>query len=140
MDTQTLEQFALYYLGRLPDDADAWHALAEADPNIVPILIKAFRAEQDARVRAQILEAIGNYRDPASIACFSEALGDPAPSVWKQALDGLVALDRPECVAAIESARGRQFLRKEDAVDFRRWVDEAVDQLRRGFFGEKDIK
>jgi len=139
MDAETLEQYASYYLRRLPDDVNAWHALAEADPKIVPVLINAFRAERDAEVRALILEAISNYRDPASIACLAEALADPAPSVWKQALDALVALDRPECIAAIEGARGRRFAREEDAVDFRRWLDEAVEQLRHGVFGDKDI-
>jgi len=138
MDAETLEQFASYHLRRLSHDADAWHALAQADPRIVPILINAIRTEHDARVRVLILEAIRNYREPASIPCFAEALADPEPSVWKQALDGLVALDRPECIVAIEDARGRTFPREEDAILFREWLDEAVAQLRHGYFREKD--
>jgi len=57
--------------------------------------------------------------------------------VWKEALNGLVALDRPECEAALEAARGRRFDFESEGARFRELVDEALEQLRHGFFGEK---
>jgi hypothetical protein len=38
----------------------------------------------------------------------------------------------------IEGARNRTFECEQDATYFRSFLDEAIDQLRHGFFGEKD--
>ena len=138
MDARDLEEYAAYYLPRLADDEDAYHALIEADAAILPILVRAFRRERDGKLRAKILEVMWQHRDPSIIPVLAEALQDPSPRVWKEAFDGLVTLDRPECIGVIEGARNRTFEREQDATYFRSFLDEAIDQLRHGFFGEKD--
>ena len=139
MEVKDLEEYAAFYLKRLPED-DAYHSLIEAGPHIIPILAKAIVSQKDGRIRAQILQVIWEQRHPSAIPILADALRDPSPHVWKQALDGLVTLDRPECVAVIEAAQDRRFESEQDAVQFRDWMKEAINQLRHGDFGERLTK
>jgi NAD(P)H-dependent flavin oxidoreductase YrpB (nitropropane dioxygenase family) len=41
-------------------------------------------------------------------------------------------------VGVVEAARARHFEHESDAAYFRKFLDEAIDQLQHGFFGEKD--
>ena len=49
---------------------------------------------------------------------------DPAPEVWKQALDGLVCLASPEAWRALRSAADG-----EDDEERRAWIEEAIEQV-----------
>jgi hypothetical protein len=139
MDAKELEEYAAYYLARLEGDPSALDSLTEADPTIVPILLNAFRSERRPRLRRlMILSAIIIYRDPASIEYLAEALHDPVFEVWDTALAGLIALDRPECLAILEAARRRRFERETEDTYFRTLLEEAIEAVRHGFFGEKD--
>jgi HEAT repeat protein len=66
---------------------------------------------------------IWQHRQQSVIPLLGEALLDAHPRIWRQALDGLVALSSPAAVAALRSAR----VHRHD-VEFRRWVDEAIVQ------------
>jgi len=70
-----------------------------------------------------LLEVIWQHRQQWVIPLLGEALLDAHPRVWRQALDGLVALGSPAAVAALRRARVHR-----DDVEFRRWVDEAIVQ------------
>jgi hypothetical protein len=138
MNTTELEQYAAYYLRRLGDDENAFFALIEADHAILPVLARAFRAERDPKTRAGILEVIWQHRTPAAVPILDEALQDLSKLVWKQALDGLVAIDLPECLVVLEHAHCRRLPTESVATEFQDAVDEAIDQVRHGLFGEKD--
>ena len=112
-------------------------ALEFADHAILPILGRHLKEERDAEVRERIIEIIGEHRVPTALPILAEALFDESPLVWKKALDGLVTLDLPECVNAIAAARSRAFGREKDSQYFQEWLDEAIQQLREGVFGEK---
>jgi HEAT repeat protein len=120
------------------DDAEsAACALEFADHAVLPILGEAYRSERDTEVRERIIEIVGQHRVPSAIRILAEALYDDSSLVWKKALDGLVTLNQPECVRAIEAARNRAFRREKDSEYFQEWLDEAIQQLREGVFGEK---
>jgi len=67
----------------------AFRALFDLGEAALPRLAEAYRAGDDADVRSLLVEVIWQLRSPASIDILGEALQDPAPVVWKQALDGL---------------------------------------------------
>ena len=136
MNPSELEEYAAYHLARLGENA--YFSLIEADHAILPILVRAFRAERDPASKAEILEIIWQHRQPEAIPVLFEALYDPSPAVWKQALDGLVTLDQPDCMTAIEKARGRTFEKEKDRKYFLEFLDEAIHQLRYGEFDQKD--
>ena len=78
------------------EDDKAFHTLIEALPAILPLLVERFHQEKDGESRARIVEVIWQHRQPASIGVLSTALEDAHPAVWKQALDGLVAVGGPK--------------------------------------------
>jgi hypothetical protein len=125
-----LDQFAAHCLERLGDDEDAWFALVEAPPAIIPVLASAFHSEFDAGKRATILNVIWQHRDPSSIPLLGDGLQDSSPLVWKQALDGLVTIGGPESISTIKAARSRKFSCDPDQRKFREFLDEALQHLR----------
>ena len=104
LTSTNLEEFAAYYLDRIPDDEDAWFALVEAPGAVVPLLASAFRSASDAAKRSAILNIIWQRRDPSTIPVLGEGLKDASPGVWKEALDGLVTIGGPQSISAIEAS------------------------------------
>ena len=102
---------------------DAFFGLLEAGADVLPELIAAFRKESDSRVRAFLVEVMWQHRQQSVIPILGEALRDPEPLVWRQAMDGLVALASPAALEVLRSAR--QFGNDE----FRGWLAEAIDQV-----------
>jgi hypothetical protein len=97
---------------------------------ILPELMAAFRSERDSRVREFLVEIIWQHRQASTIPFLKEALHDGATAVWKQALDGLVALASSAALDVLRDARPtRQFPTQREAEEFRRWLDEAIEQL-----------
>jgi HEAT repeat protein len=121
-----LSEQVAYYIGRLrgPDGEDAYHSLIEADDAVVPLLIEAFGVQKDMNVRAELVEIVWQHRLPETVGFLARALDDPAPEVWKSALDGLVALGGPSAVQALERARERA--QPGDKAD---WIEEALEQI-----------
>jgi HEAT repeat protein len=110
------------------DAEDAFHGLLEMDHAILPELIAAFRGEADGEVRRFLVEVIWQHRQPSAIPFLGEVLRDPDPQVWKEALDGLVALASPAAIEALRAARGRTFPSKRQIEEFRGWLEEALEQ------------
>jgi hypothetical protein len=134
-----LEEFAAHYLDRIEFDENAWFSLLEAPAAIVPLLVSAFRDESDSVKRSAILNVIWQRRDPSTIPFLGEALQDASPRVWKEALDGLVAIGGHASILAIEAAHARHFDAEYDGRQFREFLDEALAQLRTGFYGEPEL-
>ena len=115
-----------YYLGELRRGCseDAICSLRELGEPILPRLHDEFLKEVNADVRALLVEVAWQTRSPAAIPLLAEALADPQAQVWKEALNGLVAIKTPEAIAVMKAA-----LRHEDADATRReWIAEAIDQ------------
>jgi hypothetical protein len=124
-------EYAAIYLERLrgPDSENAYHSLIEADDAIIPILIDAYRAEQDFEIRSDLVEIIWQHRLPNTIGFLSEAIDDPAPDVWKSALDGLVAIGGMPTIAVLESAKQRLGFGSQKERTKVQWIDEAIQQI-----------
>jgi HEAT repeat protein len=114
-----------YYLARARSGPfeDVFFGLLELGDDSIPALQEAYRIEADVTVRALIVEVVWQRRDHSTIPFLAEALGDPDPETWKQALDGLVALGTPEAkralVSAIDESAGRDAERRD-------WIAEAI--------------
>jgi HEAT repeat protein len=114
---------------------EAFFGLLEMGHDVLPELMAAFRAERDAQVRAFIVEVVWQHRQQSVIPFLGEALRDPEPAVWRQALDGLVTLASPAALEVLRSARTRQFPNSRDTDEFRRWLEEAIAQAEEGTRG-----
>jgi HEAT repeats len=127
-----LHSNSAYYLERLKgsDWEDVYHSLIEADNVIVPILIKAYRAEADPTIRATLVKIIWQHRVPETISFLSEALDDNHPDVWKNALDGFVALGSVSAIQILESAKQRIQAGNQTKSVRIDWIDEAMQQIR----------
>ena len=127
-----LKAYVDYYLAKLDtsDHDNAWHSLIEADPKAIPLLIEAFRAEQNVGVRAEIVEIIWQHRRPETIPFLAEVLDDPEPEVWKAGLDGLVALGGDAALEALAAARQRVKAALGGGAVQLEWIDEAIEQIR----------
>jgi HEAT repeat protein len=91
-------------LARAGQIESAFFGLIDLDKTALPILEQEFRMEQDPSIRALAIKVVWNARSPASVRFLVEALSDPHPQVWNEALDGLVALASPESSRAVECA------------------------------------
>jgi HEAT repeat protein len=100
--------------------------LIELGEEAIPRLVGAYRAEADPVIRTLIVEGVWRIRSRASIEFLGEALEDPAPEVWKQALDGLVTLASPQSLRILEAAR--ESVRVPDD-GFHAWVEGAIEDL-----------
>jgi HEAT repeat protein len=104
----------------------AFHCLFDLGERAIPRLAEAYRAEREPAVRNLLVEVVWQLRSPSSIEFLGEALQDPNPEVWKQALDGLVTLASPESLRILESARDRLGV---DLDDFQSWVEGAIEDV-----------
>lgn len=123
-------------IGRLrgPDHETAWFNLIEAPASVIPQIIEAYRSEKDAGFRAVLVQIVWQRRDPGTLDFLAEALRDLDDRVWKEALDGIVAIGGPAAVAILKTARAKAELERSGDEDFFEWLDEASDQIRNGSF------
>jgi hypothetical protein len=123
--TQIAHYLERYHMG----DADgAFHGLLELDQASLPELMHEFREATDTRLRVFLLGVIWQHRQQSVIPVLGEALLDSEPPVWREALDGLVALASPASLEALYAARTRHFTRQQDEEEFHRWLEEAIEQ------------
>lgn len=120
-------------LFRRGDTDNAFHGLLELDRNILPELMASARAQQDIRVREFLVRVIWQHREPTVIPFLGEMLFDSEPQVWQQALNGLVTLASPASLEVLRAARTRSFPTERAAKEFRRWLEEAIEQAEAGF-------
>ena len=123
-----------YYLERyrLGDTENASFGLSELGHEALPELMAEFRAATDTDLRAFLLNVIWHQRQLSVIPFLGEALREGEKAVWRQAMDGLVALACPEALKVLCSAKTRVFPRKHDTEEFRAWLEEAIEQVTQG--------
>ena len=119
-----------YYLERYREgDADsAFHGLLGIEHGVVSELMAEFRAATDTQLRGFLLSVIWQHRHQSVIPLLAEAVFDSEPRVWREALDGLVSLASPASLEALRAARVRHFSKQSDEEEFRRWLEEAIEQ------------
>ena len=111
------------------DRDTAFFGLLELEHDVLPTLMTKFHTEHDSDIRAFLVEVIWQHRQPSVVPFLGKTLYDGEPEVWKQAMDGLVALASPPALDALQSARARPFPSQREAEEFLRWIDEAVEQV-----------
>ncbi len=129
----TATEYAAYYLELMLNgqDEDAFFGLIEADPAVLPVLIEAFAKDENRTIRAQIVQCIWQHRRRDTIGFLAEVLNEPEPGVWKEALDGLVAIESTEAIQALQAARTRAISEPAQRGGITvEWIDEALEQVR----------
>lgn len=111
------------------DEDSALHGLIELPNEALPDLIEHFRAESLAPVRALLVKAIWEHREPATIPFLAEALKDNDEEVWQEALDGLVSFGSAEALAVLQAASDNRSGDAADTRRFRLWIGEAIEQI-----------
>jgi HEAT repeat protein len=111
---------------RMGNREAAFQALIDLGESAIPRLIEAYRAEADPALRTLIVEVVWQLRSHASLDLLGEALQDPSPEVWRQALDGLVTLATPESLRILEATRDTA---RGGDDDFRAWVEGAIEDV-----------
>jgi HEAT repeats len=101
----------------------AFHGLRELGADALPALQTVYRGENDPIIRSLIIRAAWEPRRPSVIDFLTKALRDPAPMVWREALDGLVALSSAESFRALQTAADQV-----DEPERRAWIEEAIEQ------------
>jgi HEAT repeat protein len=114
-----------YYIerARSGDHEGVFHGLRELGRDAIPAMESAYRRENDWEIRTLLVEAAWQMREPAVSGFLAEALQDPNPHVWKQALDGLVALASESSLRVLQAA-----LTPDEDVERRAWIEEAIAQ------------
>jgi hypothetical protein len=102
MDAKIVESLKAFRAG---DDETAMTMLLEAEEELVPALVEAFRQETEAEVRAFLVTVAWERREEYSTAFIVESFNDPAEEVWQAALDGTVALASEEMLDLLKSLR-----------------------------------
>jgi hypothetical protein len=127
---QVHENAVAYYLQslRAGDVEPAFFGLLDLGHEVLPLLIAEARKPEATAIRADLVRIIWQYRRPETINFLGERLSDADPSVWKEALDGLVAIGGTEARGWISSTLERVnqgVLRNGLTAD---WLIEALEQ------------
>jgi len=102
METKITDSLKAFRAG---DDDTTMTTLLEAEEELVPSLVEAYRQETDPEARAFLVTVAWERREEHSPTFIVEALNDPAEEVWQAALDGTVALASPEMLDLLKSLR-----------------------------------
>ena len=109
---------------------NAYFGLLDLDDTLVPKLIETYREQTEIKIRETLIEVIWQHRLPTTLEFLAEVLLDPSPDVWKAALDGIVAIDGPMAITALQVTRSQLMSSKDEESRTRlEWIDEAVRQL-----------
>lgn len=132
MNTKITDSLKAFRTG---DDDTAMTTLLEAEEELVPALMEAFRQESDPDVRAFLVTVAWERCEEESPAFIIEALNDAAEEVWQAALDGTVALASPEMLDLLKSLRTTERADPAATRRFQMCIEDAipyVDGLVRG--------
>ncbi len=126
-----IAEYVEYYLQELRGRGweNAYFSLLGTDEASVPLLIKACRDEKSLGIRAVLLNIIWQHRAPAALDFLAEALRDREPKIWKEALDGFVAIDDPAGIALLLTEKERLLTQCPNETTRLEWIDEAIEQL-----------
>jgi len=108
------------------DDDAAMAQLLDDSIELVPAIVKIFRAEPDHDLRAFLVRVAWERHEELSAEFILEALNDAAEEVWQSALDGAVALASPEMLQALKLLRLQERADASMTKRFRMCVDEAI--------------
>jgi len=126
---EDLSKYVSHYVAKLegPDGGNAFHTLREAGAAALPYLAVALRNAPAPGVRKLIVEVMWQSREPSVVSILAIALDDPAPEVWKEALDGLVTIGDSSASAVLRSALARS--RRGELGVPSEWLTEAIEQV-----------
>ena len=110
--------------------ANAYHSLIELGPAILPELLERFARARNPAFRAALVEVARQMRSDEMVPILQAGLRDPAPAVWKEALDGLVFLASPAALLTLENALAGPPPAGMEAAEWESWLREALDQAR----------
>jgi HEAT repeat protein len=105
------------------DSENAWHALVELSTEALPYIREAYHLADDNKKRELLIQVLAEQRDEESLALFSELLYDPAPEIWKAALDALVSIGGSTAADLLRKAEANVTAERCD------WVREALQQF-----------
>lgn len=127
MDTNDLREVIKDLINELKygDSGQAYHNLIELDSAALPLIQQAFEEETDIEVKATLIEIIWQHRDVHTLPFLEQTLTSNDAPIWKAAIDGLVAYECLDSLAALKEALSRT----EDAVKAE-WIQEALDQIK----------
>ena len=111
------------------DEEAAFYDLIELPGNLLPDLVQEFHAAGDPEIRALLVKAAWERKEPGVMPFLGAALAVPDELVWQQALDGLVAHASPEAHELLSAARGQDFADETLTNRFRLWLEEAILQV-----------
>ncbi len=123
-----LERQASEYFAALhgPDSDNARHRLVELGRKIIPLVATRLQNERDFDMRATLVNIAWQAHPEGALPLLRDALDDPEPRVWKEALDGLVTAGGAVALEVLRKARIRADADKEsvagrsDRADLRR--------------------
>jgi hypothetical protein len=107
--------------------------LTAADESILPLLIESYCAEKNLNMRITLIELIWQQRSSKALEFLADVLQDSESDIWKEALDGIVAIDDPVGIEILEREKMRLLalsLAGKDIQGRTEWVKEALEQLR----------
>ena len=103
---------------------DAYHHLTEMGDEVIHVVGDAFRQQSNGVLRRLLTRILWQTRSDRAVPLLSEALEDSQPQVWKEALDGLVAIGSEDALVCLLTARQRTEMSKAS------WLDEGILQIR----------
>jgi hypothetical protein len=112
-----------------PHSEDAFFRLLHLERESLPILAGAFRRASRPELRAKIIEVVWQLRWLEAIPLLVEAVRDPADSVWKEGLNGLVAIGGDAGFKALQDLQREHALPSPSGATKLEWIEEALQQI-----------
>jgi hypothetical protein len=121
------EQISTYLRAlRGKDRDDAYHRLIELGAAVIPSVVESFVSESEPSIRTTLVNIAWRTNSTDVIPFLKVALDDLEAAVWKEALDGLIALGGQSALDVVLQARKATNNEKAE------WLDEAVQQIADG--------
>jgi HEAT repeat protein len=108
---------------RGPEWENAYHALLDIGVEGIPPIGRALHAESDVNVRRTLVRVLWQTRSERVLPWLVESLRDSRPEIWKEALDGLVAIGSEDALNHLENAKRSMEPAKVA------WFNEAISQI-----------
>lgn len=124
------EQFAEYLARLCRGDGDVVSSLMDMGVEVLPFVERALVTESDADVRTQLVHVAWQTRSEKALRILEPAINDTDPTVWKEAIDGLVTISTPEAANILRRARDQNPNGRTDGrYSFSQWIDDALQQI-----------
>ena len=117
------------YLQRMDDYSWCEDFPANEGAGALPIFVHQFQIEKDPKRRARLISVIWRFRTAAALATLAIALREDVDEVWKEALDGFVAIGGESSIRFLREFRETTGVSAND-IEKRAWIDEAIEQIR----------